>query len=160
RYFDANVWRIDLEGSPAPRRLIASNLHDSGAQYSPDGSRIAFRSNRGGNDEVWVSDSEGGSTVRLSSFGGPTTGSPQRAPDGRTTLGDSRPSASADIFSAGADGANLRRITDAPSDEVLPRFSRDGKPFYFASNRGGAWQIWKQPLAGGPARQITRHGGF
>jgi hypothetical protein len=42
----------------------------------------------------------------------------------------------------------------------VPSWSRDGKWVYFASNRSGAWQVWKQPVAGGPAVQVTEQGGF
>jgi Tol biopolymer transport system component len=42
----------------------------------------------------------------------------------------------------------------------VPSWSRDGRWVYFASNRGGSWQVWKKPIDGGPARQLTRNGGF
>jgi len=42
----------------------------------------------------------------------------------------------------------------------VPSWSRDGRWIYFASNRTGAWQIWKMSSTGGPAEQVTRHGGF
>ena len=42
----------------------------------------------------------------------------------------------------------------------MPSFSHDGKWIYFRSDRTGAYQIWRVPLAGGAAEQITRHGGF
>jgi WD40 repeat protein len=44
-------------------------------------------------------------------------------------------------------------------DQEFP-FSSDGNSIYFASDRTGAWQVWRQPVEGGAARQITTHGGF
>jgi Tol biopolymer transport system component len=48
---------------------------------------------------------------------------------------------------------------------VVPSWSRDGKWIYFASDRTGAFQIWKVPATSGesgstPAIQVTRSGGF
>ena len=163
RFFDANVWRVDLTGTSTPQRWIASNVLDSGAQYSKDGHSIAFRSNRTGSDEVWLTDAEGHSPRRLTRFEGPVSGSAQWSPDGRLVALDSRPFGNADIFLVETSGSSPRRFTDAPSNEVLPRFSRDGASVYFASDRSGTWQIWNQPLNSAPAsapRQVTQNGGF
>jgi Tol biopolymer transport system component len=43
---------------------------------------------------------------------------------------------------------------------VLPTFSHDGKYLYFGSRRTGRWELWKQPVAGGRAEQLTTQGGF
>jgi hypothetical protein len=43
---------------------------------------------------------------------------------------------------------------------VVPSWSRDGQWIYFASNRGESLQIWKAPVNGGAARQVTTGGGF
>ena len=160
RFFDTNVWRIDLQESSPPQRLIASNLLDSSPRYSPDGERIVFRSNRTGNDEIWTADAAGRSPVRLTNFGGPVTGSPHWSPDGQYLVFDSRPDGSADVFMIPAGGGRSQKLTRETSNEVTPSFSSDGKSIYFASDRTGAWQVWKQPVDGGAARQITINGGF
>src|SRR4029079_11583390 len=41
-----------------------------------------------------------------------------------------------------------------------PNWSGDGQWIYFASNRSGAWQVWKIPAAGGVPVHVTRSGGF
>lgn len=43
---------------------------------------------------------------------------------------------------------------------MTPAFSAESKSIYFASDRGGAWQLWKQHVGGGAARQVTTAGGF
>jgi Tol biopolymer transport system component len=160
RYLDSNVWRIDLEGHAAPVRLIASNLLDSGARYSPDGERIVFRSNRTGNDEIWIANAAGRSPVRLTNIGGPVTGTPHWSPDGQYVVFDSRPEGSADVFVVPAGGGQYRKLTQETSNEVTPSFSADGKYVYFASDRSGSWQVWKQAAGGGAARQVTVSGGM
>ena len=57
-------------------------------------------------------------------------------------------------------GGPPQKIAGEPSHEILPSFSRDGHWVYFASNRTGAWQVWKVRLTGGLAVQVTRQGGF
>ncbi len=160
RYFNANMWRIDLQGAAPEQIFAASSLLDSSPRYSPRGDRIAFRSNRTGSDEIWSADTAGRSTVRLTSFGGPVTGSPHWSPDGQYLAFDSRPNGSADILLIPAGGGRPRNLTTEASNEVTPAFSADGKSIYFASDRTGSWQVWKQPLDGGAARQITTAGGF
>ena len=45
---DANIWRIGADGKEPPAKVISSTQYDSSPQYSPDGGRVAFRSNRTG----------------------------------------------------------------------------------------------------------------
>ena len=58
RLQDANIWGIPLDGTTArsssPRKVIASTRHEAGPQFSPDGARIAFHSDRSGSLEILV----------------------------------------------------------------------------------------------------------
>ncbi len=160
-FADSNIWRLDLpvRGQP-PVRLIASARRDSSPQYSPDGKKIVFASDRSGAYEIWASAHDGGSLRQVTSFGGPLTGTPRWSPDSRQVVFDSRAEGHADIYVAAAEGGALRRITTEPSEDVAPSWSRDGRFIYFASNRSGESQVWKTPAAGGPAVQVTSRGGF
>jgi Tol biopolymer transport system component len=77
---------------------------------------------------------------------------------------DSRRNGNPDVFVIRPDGGGLRRITTSVSEDVVPSWSHDGKWVYFASNRSGAFQIWKVSASGEsaatPAIQVTRGGGF
>ncbi len=159
-FLDTNVWRIDLRNPGAPQKLIVSTMFDSSPQYSPDGSRIAFRSNRSGSHEVWTCDAEGGHIAQITNFGGPLTGTPRWSPDGRSIAFDTRPEGQADIWIVSAGGGTPRRLTTEPSEDVVPSWSQDGKWIYFASNRSGAWQVWKKAVDGGESVQVTAQGGF
>ena len=65
-----------------------------------------------------------------------------------------------DIFYLETDGGLTRRLTFEDSDEVLPGWFRDGRTLFFASNRGGSWQLWRLPIEGGVPKRITRGGGY
>ncbi|HEY2017997.1 MAG TPA: protein kinase, partial [Bryobacteraceae bacterium] len=157
---DADVWRYDLKGGEPPRKLIASTAWDSSGEYSPDGRRIAFESNRSGSREIWVCDAEGGNPVQITHFGGPVTGTARWSPDGRQIALDSRPDGNAEVFVVNSEGGGLRQLTQTRGESARPDWSPDGKWIYFSSNRSGAPEIWRMPASGGDAVQITKHGGF
>ena len=51
-------------------RLITSQREDDSPQYSPDGKKIAFASNRSGSMEIWVCASDGSKPLQLTHTGG------------------------------------------------------------------------------------------
>jgi Tol biopolymer transport system component len=59
----------------------------------------------------------------------------------------------------GAEGGNEAWLTDGSSDNRAPSWSADGKWVYFASNRSGKWEIWRESLDSKEAVQVTRQGG-
>jgi Tol biopolymer transport system component len=146
---DTNIWRFDLEKRDAPRKVISSTQYDSSPTISPDGTRVAFRSNRSGSNEIWQSDTSGRAAWQVTHVGGALTGSPKWSPDGQWIAFDSRPDGQADIYVVPANGGEMRRISNSPAEDVVPNWSRDGRWIYFASIRSGAWQVWRAPAAGG-----------
>ena len=63
--YEANIWRVDTaDGSLDPEPLISSTKYDSMPSWSPDGSEIAFTSNRTGDGGIWISAPDG-SRLRL-----------------------------------------------------------------------------------------------
>ena len=157
-----NIWRRKLNpllpASP-PDKLISSTRMESGPQFSPDGSKIAFESTRSGAYEVWMCRSDGSDLTQLTHFNS-LTGTPRWSPDGRYIAFDSTAPGNADIFVIDPLGGVPRNHTSEPSQEVVPSWSRDGHWIYFASDRTGSWQVWKMPSTGGPAAQVTHQGGF
>ena len=53
-----------------PARFIATTRQDIGPQYSPDGKRITFESDRSGVFGIWISDADGSNAVELIFPGG------------------------------------------------------------------------------------------
>jgi Tol biopolymer transport system component/DNA-binding winged helix-turn-helix (wHTH) protein len=161
---DANIWRMQLNGgrppSVPPAKLIASTHLDHTPQYSPDGKRIVFGSNRSGSFEIWVCSSDGSGTMRLTSFGGATyTSNPYWSPDGRQIVFNSRPEGHSDVFVISSDGGEPKRLTNNSGSNRPSGWSHDGKWIYFDSDRTGVYQVWKMPARGGEAIQITHKGG-
>src|SRR5262249_2733605 len=139
-YADANIWRIETtqrastsEGTAT--ELISSSRQEDSPSFSPDGSKIAFASDRSGSPEVWVCESDGSNGLQLTNFGGPLTGSPRYSHDGKWIAFDSRPEGQSDIFVISAEGGKPRRLTSEDSTDVVPSWSRDDRWIYFSSNR-------------------------
>jgi Tol biopolymer transport system component len=164
RIFRVDTWKLDLtpEFKPAgpPARLISSTHTDYNAQYSPDGTRIAFHSTRSGASEIWVSDADGANAVRLTNFSAPITGSPRWSPDGQWITFDSNKEGQFEIYRMRSNGGTPERLTRDPATDGVPSYARDGRSIYFMSNRTGSNQIWKMGADGSHPRQITRNGGY
>lgn len=156
---DLDIWRLDLEDPAGSNAIAHSTLFEGGAEYSPDGTRIAFSSNRGGSREIWVASADGENAMPLTSFGGPIAGTPRWSPDGRAIVFDARPAGNSDIFVVPSNGGAPRQLTDTPGDDGRPAWSPDGQWIYFSSDRGGSSEIWRMPAGGGAAMQVTRNGG-
>ena len=50
-----------------------------------------------------------------------------------------------------------RRLTQNPANDSSPRWSADGSNIYFLSTRSGNSQVWRLPLEGGEALQVTSY---
>jgi Tol biopolymer transport system component/tRNA A-37 threonylcarbamoyl transferase component Bud32 len=154
------IHRLQVGGTTT--MLIESTFTDINPQYSADGRRIAFASDRADErEEVWLADAVGTNVTRLTRGPGPGQGSPRWSPDGRVIAFDSPGEKGRyDIWTIRVDGSGLRRVTFDPADENMPSWSRDGRFLYYGSNRTGRYEIWRLPLEGGPEEQVTQAGGF
>ena len=152
---DTNIWaKSDKTKTLQP--LIASTRSDEDPSISPDGSRIAFTSDRTGKFEIWVCDRDGSNAHPVTSqrtFAGSTAWSP----DGRTLAYDAAVGGPTEIWLVNADGGQPRRLLDPPQPGFIPSWSADGSSIYFV---GRGRQIWKALVTGGQAVQVTRNGGF
>jgi DNA-binding winged helix-turn-helix (wHTH) protein len=141
--------------APVFKTIISGGSGNAAPQISPDGSRIAFMSNRSGPWQIWVSDLDGSNPVQLSHTD--SAGTPRWSPDGRSVAFDAPAEDGTSIFVVAADGETpARRLVEGR----VPSFSRDGKWVYFASDDFGDSQVWKIPSSGGRAQQVTSNGGF
>jgi Tol biopolymer transport system component len=162
---DTDIYRFEV-GRPA-EPVITSTSADGNPQFSPDGRRVAFESERTGEHEIWLAEADGSSPMRLTHGPGLMQGSPRWSPDGRRIAFDSRSEEGGyDIWTIDADGASPRRLTQDPGDENMPSWSRDGRFIYFAARREGAPSeagssgVWRVPATGGAEERMTREDGY
>jgi Tol biopolymer transport system component/DNA-binding winged helix-turn-helix (wHTH) protein len=163
RWLEDDVFALVLEAKDAaPVPLIASTREDREPAISPDGERVAFVSGRSGSSEIWMSDADGKSPMRLTHFDGAQVGAPSWSPDGKEIVFDARPEGHADVYSVSPGGGPPRRLTSDRPNEIAPSLSPEGRHLLFGSDRGGTWQLWMIPLGaeGSGAKQLTKAGGY
>jgi eukaryotic-like serine/threonine-protein kinase len=85
---NTRFWRLDTRTGER-KALFGSTGFSAFPQYSPDGRKIAFTSERSGNREVWTCDGDGTNCQQLTFFDGPMCGTPRWSPDGRWLALDS-----------------------------------------------------------------------
>ncbi len=153
---DTNVWRTDLSAAATPpASFIASTRQDESAVYSPDGKRIAFRSDRSGTLEIWTCNSDGSNQAQLTTR--PTSGSPHWSPDSNQITFDSTVDGRWQIFVVPARGGQARQITTKGG--TRPSWSHDGQWIYFALGQSGRSEVWKTAVGGGTPIQVSKTGG-
>jgi len=161
---DTNIWQVSLDRlrrrEPALQKLVSSSFRDVFPQYSPDGKRLSFHSNRGGSGQIWTSDADGSRAVQLTSMDPlATTGSARWSPDGEFISFDSNADGNFHVYVVPSGGGRVRALTTGSSQNYVAAWSHDGRLIYFASNRSGEKQVWRMPAAGGQPEQVTKHGG-
>lgn len=158
-----NIWRLKLdpegraEGLAKP--FMPSRVSEDGPQFSPDGTQVAFSTQRSGSPEVWVARADGSNAVQLT-FRKNLSGSPRWSPDGQFIAFDSRVGDHSQIFVIRSVGGTPRQVTTGDYDAWVPTWSRDGQWIYFASNRLVPRQLFKIHPSGGEPVQVTLRGGF
>jgi tricorn protease len=78
-----DIFTAPIEHGPTRNLTDSSSSHEKWAAWSPDGSRIAFISDRTGEEEIWLINQDGsGQPQQLTSGGSAMRYAPQWSPDG------------------------------------------------------------------------------
>ena len=111
------VYVMNADGT-APVRLTVNAQSSEGTPrwnpsptWSPDGTKIAFASDRDGDQEIYVVNADGTGLTRLT-FNPSQDGYPSWSPDGRQIVFYRRVLGHAQVFVMGADGGNVTRLTE------------------------------------------------
>jgi Tol biopolymer transport system component/DNA-binding winged helix-turn-helix (wHTH) protein len=152
-----SIWQMDLTVSDKQPYLALSSTSSTdqgpGPQFSPDGQKLAYMSDRSGTMEIWIANRDGSTPFQLTAVGG--AGTPRWSPDSKALVFDVSSTTGAKIVFMNLYGGAPQTLAEG----VCPSFSRNGNWVYFASARNNGWQVWKVPAAGGSPIQVTRHGG-
>jgi len=157
---DLDIYRFHAARPWEP--VVRSTFAEYSPQFSPDGLRLSFASNRNGeSQEIWTANADGSEPVQLTHGPGLNQGTPAWSADGRWIVFDSQAhDGQFDIYAIPSAGGRPQRITFEQSNEHRPSFARDGKWIYFASDRSGRFEIWRTRFPAGTAEQVTREGGI
>jgi Tol biopolymer transport system component len=151
------VYTVGADGSGLTR-LTENGFPDFDPSWSPDGSGIVFRRQRGGNDEIYVMAADGADPRNLTREPAVDWG-PEWSPDGQWIA-----------FNSGRDGTDLHGFVVDPEGKHLRRLSRrvfveypswspDGDRIAFMSQTwegfGGNYEIFVMNADGSGVTQLT-----
>ena len=140
-------------------QLTINSDQDGAPSWSPDGTEIAFHSNRGDRKfRILVMNADGTSQLGLSI---PVEGtSPVWSPDSTQFAFDCSPSGNNDVCVADTDGSNLINLTStSPAFDGQPDWSPDGNQIAFMTRRDSNDEIYVMNADGsGTPTRLTNNG--
>jgi len=138
---------ITVPGEMAFTRITSGEWNDITPSLSPDGTRLAFASDRDGFWDIYLLDLQTGGTQRLTETP-QYDGSPTWSPDlawivYETYEGDNLEIA---IYSLSDPTQEPINLTEHPAADTTPAWSPNGRQIVFISNRSGNNDVWLADL--------------
>ena len=175
-----------LEPEPGERHLrnlrqLTFGGNNAEAYFSPDGRRLIFQRQERvdqGCDQQYVMNLDGGGLRRVSNGLGRTTcgyfydggrrilysstfeDAPACPPAADRSQGYVWPLGRFEIYSARADGGDLRRLTHNDAYDAEATVSPDGKRVIFTSTRDGDIELYTMDVEGGDVRRVSHRVGY
>lgn len=159
----AHLWVVEMKSGSAKQITEGDNWNDSDPQWSPDGTRLAFVSNRTGkeyeenrNTDVWVISAEGGKLTKISDHD-EADNQPRWSPDGKwiAFTGELHDRDHPKIFLAPSTGGAPSQLA-ANGLDLIPgglEWSDDGKSLYFETGVKGENHLFRVDV---PAKSVTQ----
>jgi TolB protein len=125
----SDVWLMNVDdalqgaGSANAVNLTQSPHRDRYAMWSPDGKKIAFNTNRDGNQEIYVMDADGSNPTNLTNAPDSVEGLATWSPNGRRLAFYSDRPGKKDIFVIELSGGDWTNITNHPADDEFCTWS-------------------------------------
>ena len=149
------LYAIERSNLAQLTKLTPDTTSASDPAFSPDGSRIAFVSQRDGNAEIYIMNADGTGSTRVTNDPQPD-GRPSFTPDGQALVFHSaRTAGKQQIWAVNVDGSGVTQLT-RDSINSSPTISPDGQTIAYVSTRNKDTDIWLMARDGSNQRQFTR----
>jgi len=161
-----HFWIVDVKNGDAKQITKGDEWNDSDPQWSPDGKRIAFASNRTGkefdedrNTDVWVINADGSGSLTKISDHDESDNQPRWSPDGKwiAFTGELHDRDHPKIWLAPATGGTPSTLA-ANNLDLIPgglEWSDDGKSLYFETGVKGELHLFRVDLPAKSVAQVT-----
>ena len=148
---NAEIYVMDADGGNQVN-LTNHTAYDGHPDWSPDGTKIAFASNRdGGPSQIHAMDADGKYVSRLTDGPGEKV-HPDWSPDGKKIVFSVEDWVD-HIDLMDADGRNREKLED---QALYPSWSPDGKQIAFVSSRDGLGEIYTIGVGGQGHKRVTQ----
>lgn len=140
--------------------VLSDPLGGSDAALSPDGTRIAFSSQRSGNWDIWIYDLRSRELTRVTDDPADDIEA-QWAPDGQRLAFTSSRTGNKDVFVVTLADKKLIQLTNSTDDDEYPAWSPDSRSIVYT---GGPWKkrdfFLVDAKGGGAPRTLTQQSGW
>jgi Tol biopolymer transport system component len=157
----SDIYVVNRDGTGLAK-ITSTAGDDDNPSWSPDGTKIAFRSLRGGRfGDIWVMDADGGNAVNLTPDPVPDTRDDRRpawSPDGTRIAFSSNRAGTYDIWIMGADGSDPVALSSTRDYDTEPTWSPDGIRLAFRRSDDNTSDIMVVFAVGGFARRLSLPG--
>ncbi len=151
---NVDVYSFDRDRPDTLHKVTDLPGSELSATFSPDGTKIAYVSDQGGNLDIFVVNADGTNPVQLTTTVA-LEGSPAWTPDGSRIFYESDQGGSSQIWVMNADGSELVQVTQGDTPNYRPSVSPDGQRVIFASSRDGNYDIFMMNVDGSNQQNLT-----
>ncbi|MFI7060709.1 DPP IV N-terminal domain-containing protein [Kribbella sp. NPDC050124] len=123
------LWLAATTGREQPRKLVADGYFNSDPDFSPDGTKLLYASDRDGTADLWLHDLKTGADSKLSSLPGAQT-APRFSPDGKQVAYQDQDGIAWTFDLA---SGQVRQLTPTLFQPGRVSWSRDGKTIVLAA---------------------------
>lgn len=152
-----DIYVINADGSGETRLTTSAGI-DHSPDWSPDATKIAFKSTRDGNHEIYVMNADGSAQSRLTNNTA-IDDHPNWSMDGTKIAFYSDRDGNNEIYVMNANGSGLTRLTNNPAQDLEPVWSPDGTRIAFRSDRDGNDEIYVMNADGTGQTRLTNDPG-
>jgi Tol biopolymer transport system component len=161
----AQLHLMDVDGSNVRRLTFSADgttnrILDDYAEWSPDGSRIAFQrtiipEEGKGSADIWLIDPETQAETPLTATPDVWDSTPTFTVDGDAVIFESNRSGSFELYRQPLDGGEAVRLTQREGNEGEAKESPDGRQIAFVSDQDGDFDVYLMDAGGGNIRALT-----
>ena len=162
-YFESDgtddIWTYTVNPDGSDLSRLFDTPQDHSPFWSPDGTQVAFVSERNGNADIYLMDADGSNERRLTDDPGadtfPWLGPTPWSPDGSRLVFHSDRSGAVQLYVIGRSGGSALEITSEPEMAWFNGWSPDGRWIAFESRRAGNRDVFVVGADGEGLRNVS-----